>query len=119
MSSDVGSFPLPVGAPAPAGGAGNVGHGHVFPRPDGRVARCGGPGICRECSRDAGLRATQTGGHTVTFDLDDTGLTVTAECHAGVNAPCQGPEGCQATKDFALPFTGVAAPRLVDGVWVW
>ena len=38
------------GAPTP--GALNVGHGHVIPRPDGVRARCGGPGLCRECSRD-------------------------------------------------------------------
>lgn len=31
----------------------NTGHGHVFPRPDGVRARCGGPGLCAECSRDA------------------------------------------------------------------
>jgi len=45
------------GAPTP--GALNVGHGHVIPRPDGVRARCGGPGLCRECSRDlARQRAT-------------------------------------------------------------
>ena len=31
----------------------NTGHGHVWRRPDGLRARCGGPGLCRECSRDA------------------------------------------------------------------
>lgn len=31
----------------------NVGHGHVFPRPDGVRARCGGPGICTVCTTDA------------------------------------------------------------------
>ena len=31
----------------------NTGHGHVFPRPDTVKARCGGPGICSECSADA------------------------------------------------------------------
>jgi hypothetical protein len=31
---------------------GNTGHGHVFPRPDGLRARCGGPGICPDCARD-------------------------------------------------------------------
>lgn len=31
----------------------NSGHGHVFKRPDGMKARCGGPGFCDECSRDA------------------------------------------------------------------
>lgn len=31
----------------------NFGHGHVYPRPDGMKARCGGPGICPECSKEA------------------------------------------------------------------
>ena len=26
------------------------GHGHIFPRNDGFLARCGGPTICKECS---------------------------------------------------------------------
>lgn len=30
----------------------NGGHGHVFPRPDGHRARCGGPPLCSECARD-------------------------------------------------------------------
>ena len=30
----------------------NTGHGHVWKRPDGVRARCGGPGICRECAAD-------------------------------------------------------------------
>jgi hypothetical protein len=30
----------------------NTGHGHVRPRPDGVRARCGGPGMCAECSRE-------------------------------------------------------------------
>lgn len=30
----------------------NSGHGHVWPRPDGMVATCGGPGFCRECMSD-------------------------------------------------------------------
>ena len=30
----------------------NSGHGHVFPRPDGVKARCGGPAICPECAHD-------------------------------------------------------------------
>lgn len=28
------------------------GHGHVVPNPDGSRARCGGPGICAECSKE-------------------------------------------------------------------
>ena len=30
----------------------NSGHGHVFLRPDGVVARCGGPALCPECAKD-------------------------------------------------------------------
>lgn len=30
----------------------NSGHGHVFKRPDGKLARCGGPGLCKDCSVD-------------------------------------------------------------------
>lgn len=30
----------------------NVGHGHIFPRPDGVKARCCGPPRCRECAAD-------------------------------------------------------------------
>lgn len=30
----------------------NSGHGHVWERPDGVKARCGGPGICTQCSLD-------------------------------------------------------------------
>lgn len=30
----------------------NTGHGHVWKRPDGMVARCGGPAICKECAAD-------------------------------------------------------------------
>lgn len=31
----------------------NVGNGHVFPRADGVKMRCGGPGLCSECTADA------------------------------------------------------------------
>lgn len=31
----------------------NNGHGHVRPRADGVRARCGGPGICGQCSVEA------------------------------------------------------------------
>lgn len=35
----------------------NSGHGHVWERPDGIKARCGGPGICKECLDDRSLIA--------------------------------------------------------------
>lgn len=31
---------------------GNHGHGHVWERPDGIRARCGGPGLCSKCAKD-------------------------------------------------------------------
>lgn len=37
---------------APDFGVMNKGHGHVFPRSDGVRMRCGGPGMCKECSAD-------------------------------------------------------------------
>ena len=44
------------------GGVGlNTGHGHVFPRPDGARARCGGPGMCSSCSTDATRRTEAAG----------------------------------------------------------
>lgn len=36
----------------------NQGHGHVYARPDSQKARCGGPGVCPECSRDAATKAS-------------------------------------------------------------
>lgn len=27
-----------------------MGHGHVRPNPNGMVARCGGPALCKECA---------------------------------------------------------------------
>lgn len=35
-----------------AGPGTNTGHGHVWERPDGTIAKCGGPGVCTECSKD-------------------------------------------------------------------
>lgn len=30
----------------------NTGHGHVWSRPDGVKARCGGPAMCKQCALD-------------------------------------------------------------------
>lgn len=37
----------------PGGHGQNTGHGHVYPRPDGSRARCGGPRLCAVCRADA------------------------------------------------------------------
>jgi hypothetical protein len=42
----------PEGMRSPSIG-GNSGHGHVWARPDGVRARCGGPALCAECAKDA------------------------------------------------------------------
>lgn len=39
----------------------NTGHGHIWPRPDGVKARCGGPGLCRDCALDEMDRIAQRG----------------------------------------------------------
>jgi len=42
----------------------NTGHGHVWERPDGVKARCGGPGLCSTCALDA-ARVAARGKETV------------------------------------------------------
>lgn len=37
----------------------NVGHGNVFRRDDGQRVRCGGPGLCVECSFDLAKMASK------------------------------------------------------------
>jgi hypothetical protein len=51
-------FPPAEPQPGSAGGNAfrNVGHGWVYPRPDGQRARCGGPALCRECNVDNALK---------------------------------------------------------------
>ncbi len=48
----------------------NIGHGHVFKRDDGQVARCGGPGFCPECSLDQAQLEKQTKKTVYTTELD-------------------------------------------------
>jgi hypothetical protein len=53
---------------------GNFGHGWVHERPDGLRARCGGPGLCPECSIEAQRLAQQQLNetpHPVQIDLPD------------------------------------------------
>lgn len=38
-------------------------HGHVTPNKDGSKARCGGPGICSECSRELASTKTKAAAH--------------------------------------------------------
>lgn len=53
--------------------ASNTGHGHVYMRPDGFLAKCGGPGICTECAKDLALLMAHDGYEPpTTDDLVDT-----------------------------------------------
>ena len=36
-----------------------MGHGHVIPNSDGSRARCGGPALCDECSREESLASSK------------------------------------------------------------
>lgn len=47
----------------------NTGHGHVFKRPDGMRARCGGPGLCAACSSDKVLRDRALPGYEETLEI--------------------------------------------------
>lgn len=38
----------------------NTGHGHVYPRPDGAKARCGGPALCDVCAKDQARKDAET-----------------------------------------------------------
>ncbi len=51
----------------------NVGHGHVYPRPDGVKARCGGPALCSECARDAARKAVEESGELLAAVMPTAG----------------------------------------------
>ena len=42
----------------------NKGHGHVYPRPDGSKARCGGPALCSECGAELAAKLLSEAGNT-------------------------------------------------------
>jgi hypothetical protein len=50
------------------------GHGHVTPNADGSKARCGGPGICAECSRELAAKQIETPTIKVRYSCDLCGL---------------------------------------------
>lgn len=67
--------------PAPVEQAGaNVGHGHVFPRADGVKMRCGGPGLCSECTADAYRARAALAQPSPAPDLAERGTTTEQTC---------------------------------------
>lgn len=60
----------------------DVGHGHVWERPDGLKAPCGGPGLCSECAADA-MRVREVKG---LYDNDvDVAILLRAKDACGKN----------------------------------
>ncbi len=51
-----------------------MGHGHVIPNPDGMKARCGGPGICKECSEELARQKAGSVTAFFVFDVESVGL---------------------------------------------
>jgi len=91
----------------------NVGHGHVHPRPDGVKARCGGPGLCPECSREAAdLRIMADPPEIVeqvVVDNDGSAVTdhaVVAPSRPGLGHPC--PDGGTCHHECAGTAEGAA-----------
>jgi hypothetical protein len=69
----------------------NTGHGHVRRRPDGVKARCGGPGMCTECSRElaqmeAQQRAVAAQGSSNPCNVPETLRSIVREGNAWPSA---------------------------------
>ena len=63
----------------------DCGHGWVHPRPDGMKARCGGPGLCTQCSADE-ARKTQHKDTEKVWTLEEA---MESLFHAGPGAQCE------------------------------
>ncbi len=81
----------------------NVGHGHVFPRADGVKMRCGGPGLCSECTADASraraalaqsspMRCLACGGYHGNSGLPCPNMRVTAQAQHSPAPELERPE---------------------------
>lgn len=72
-------------------------HGHVTPNADGSRARCGGPGMCSECSVELAQKSRLTapsvgdeeldcGDNSCAFAKDKNGMRTNGGCHCFSNA---------------------------------
>ncbi|NPW30301.1 hypothetical protein HPR93_20520 [Pseudomonas aeruginosa] len=89
--------------PSPAQAGANVGHGHVFPRADGVKMRCGGPGLCPECSADASRARTALAQPSPASDLDPLNLAPHAEAFNEAPAEALKPEQAEAERPELEP----------------
>lgn len=84
----------------------NIGHGHVYERPDGVRARCGGPGICSDCSKDAAMKLGETTVQKIEWDAEayalvaSTGLVDPVKYYAYVEGATKQAQAFD--KDFFL-----------------
>ncbi|WP_124083093.1 hypothetical protein [Pseudomonas aeruginosa] len=76
----------------------NVGHGHVFPRADGVKMRCGGPGLCSECTADASRARAALAQPSPASDLDPFNLAPHAEAFNEAPAEALKPEQAEAER---------------------
>ena len=66
----------------------NTGHGHVWERPDGIKARCGGSGFCAQCSADQACRwKVGEGDVNAIIDRIETNLAAILASHYGNTPP--------------------------------
>lgn len=84
----------------------NSGHGHVFPRPDKVVARCGGPALCLTCKGDEARKKSDEQAASENWPPIQPGSPVTAPCVAV-------PEGYDGTEAEAI---GLAAAGAVQAI---
>lgn len=90
----------------------NEGHGHVFPRPDGIKARCGGPALCRICAIDLtrkGLGATEA---TLVESLQNPHRTINIMLYRA--QPEETPHLNVTTNTSYFPYTHATNKRDLD-----
>ncbi|MFO5967309.1 hypothetical protein [Pseudomonas aeruginosa] len=99
----------------------NVGHGHVFPRADGVKMRCGGPGLCSECTADASRARATLAQPSPASDLDPFNLAPHAGAFNEAPAEALKPEPAEVERPdvvevaFVLRNIGAMDAKDIDG----
>lgn len=88
----------------------DCGHGWVYTRLDGVKARCGGPGICSECSRDKARKEAAENRNKPSAQNQAQAMEPATEAH---HCNCLGPQNGQPH----CPCT-MRTLRIVDGRYV-
>lgn len=95
----------------------NVGHGHVFPRADGVKMRCGGPGLCSECTADASRARAALAQPSPASDLDPFNLAPHAKAFNEAPAEALKPEQAEAERPevvAVMESNGAGGKRLAQ-----